>query len=705
VRPRTVAREGRRLASGEIAWLLAAPCAVITVAAMELLGGPLGRLVLSHRGHDIFLPEWRFALLPKPAEQGSYLIGLAAPVLLAVATLILARRSPRLRSRTAKLLVRASECAGATFVIVCMWVQRDTLYGATTGYPLLEYPHGFMQPFFTLRTLLAAAVLSAVVALAVRSDPMRRRAAKALNSQRRGLAAIGLVAAVFATVIWLLAGVNLGDTIRNATGSTIYNVKWPLDETFAVLDGRTPLVNFTAQYGSLWPYATALIMSVLGSTFGVFSVTMCAITGISLLAVFATLRRVTNSAVAALLLYLPFLANGFFTMEPGLVNRYGGLTLYALFPLRYAGPYLLVWLTARHLDLARPRQRWVLFLVAGLVVINNVDFGIPALGATFAAMLWVGLPLRWTSLSRLIRDTLAGLLAAYALVSILTLLRAGSLPRLGVMLFFSRIYGLDGWAQLPSQQLGIHIVIYLTYVAAIGTAAVFTVRRDPRRLLSGLLAWSGIFGLGLGGYYMGRSGPETAIAMFSAWTLTLALLAIAVVQRTAHNPAPRLTIAHVAVFFGMSVAACSLAQTPAPWTQIARLKRTAAPIDVASPRLKQTLIHYGQGKPEAIMNVVGDRVAYESGIVDVSPYIGTLTVFTTQQVSTILRALHNAGGRLLVLPVANTYEGFYRAVCVAGFSFIGQVNVAFEHELGKPNGLTLWSAPIPGVAPRPCPIQ
>ncbi len=66
-------------------------------------------------------------------------------------------------------------------------------------------------------------------------------------------------------------------------------------------------------------------------------------------------------------------------------------------------------------------------------------------------------------------------------------------------------------------------------MAALGAATVRAIRGDPGRTLSGLLAWSGIFGLGVGGYYMGRSSAEQLITMFSAWALALALLAFAAV--------------------------------------------------------------------------------------------------------------------------------------------------------------------------------
>ncbi len=651
---------------------------------MVLLGGPLGSLLLTNHGQVTILPEWEFALHPKPTEQARYLIALAAPLMLAVATLILAQRSLRLPPRTTGALVIVSQCAGAAFIIVCVWEQRT------------------IQTYFTAETLLAAGALAAGALCALKSDRVRGAVTGALSSRRAAVSAVGVAAAVLATVIWVLAGLNFSDTIGNAGGATIYNLKWPLDETFAVLDGRTPLVNFVPQYGALWPSVTALSMSVFGATFTTFSVTMCAITALSLIAIFALLWRVCGNAIGALALYLPFLATSLFFFAPPGVNRWGPITLYALFPVRCGGPYLLAWLTARHIDGAAPRRRWLLFGAAGLVALNNTDFGIPAFGATLAALLWLASPLRPRTAARLLGEALVGLLGAYTLASIVTLVRTGSPVHIGELFLFARIYGLTGLGDLPTPTLGLHIVIYLTYVAAIGLATVRAIRGNPGRLLTGLLVWSGVYGLGIGGYYMGRSAPEAVVMMFSAWALTLALLSLTVAQQIARDPRRRPTIAQFAVFFGMGVAACSLAQTPVPWAQIKRLEARAAPIELASPALKRLLVNNGGGRPEAIMSVLGHRVGYEAGIVDVSPFMGMISTFTLRQFNETLCALHTAGGRLLVLPNANTFRGFYIATQEAGFTLLGRSGIGFEAEVNKPDGLTLWSAPAKEAADGPC---
>jgi hypothetical protein len=437
-----------------------------------------------------------------------------------------------------------------------------------------------------------------------------------------------------------------------------------------VLDGRSPLVDFAAQYGSLWPYLLAAAMTLLGTSVGVFTALTTVLTGAALLAVYAVLRRLVTSATAALLLFAPFLATALYKMNGSFENRFSLATLTSMFPLRLAGPFLLLWLVARHLDGARPRARWPLFLAAGLVVLNNVEFGLTAAAATLAALMWATRPSR-PELGRIAREAGVGLAAALVLVSALTLLRAGSLPHLGMLVRYSDLFAGSGFgmfAMIPT--IGVSTVVFLTYVAAIGTATVraldgaFDGARD--RLLTGLLAWSGVFGLGIGAYYAGRSHPEVLINMFPAWALSVVLLTVVVLRDiagTRRAPAPTAVLCLVC----FAVLVCSLAQTPNPVGQLRRLDRTTAvrlvmPTAVAFIR--------GQTRPGervAILASAGHRLALKAGVTDVTPYTGIESMPTQEQLEETLRALRQAGGHKVITPVEGQIPEVVQAVEHAGF--------------------------------------
>jgi hypothetical protein len=161
----------------------------------------------------------------------------------------------------------------------------------------------------------------------------------------------------------------------------------------------------------------------------------------------------------------------------------------------------------------------------------------------------------------------------------------------------------------------------------------------------------------------------TLKSTFSAWALALALLTVVVVRYLAANPQRRPSIAAVAVLFGFGLAACSLAQTPMPWSQIERLQAPfvatteapdpspLVPSDDPETRRFVTSLARGttewvekQGAPVAILLTTGHRIADAYGVVNVSPYTGIHSLPSVQRVETTIDALRAAGGNTIVLP-------------------------------------------------------
>ena len=138
-------------------------------------------------------------------------------------------------------------------------------------------------------------------------------------------------------------------------------------------------------------------------------------------------------------------------------------------------------------------------------------------------------------------------------------------------------------------KIGIFLVVYVTFAAAIAAAAVRLVRRAEDVVLTAMLAWIGVFGLIAGAYFAGRSHPQVLIDLFSPWALALVLLTIVAVRALAARdwraPAP----AELAVLFGFGLAVCSLAQTPAPWSQVARI-RDLAPVAIFRQRAAEAFV-------------------------------------------------------------------------------------------------------------------
>jgi hypothetical protein len=655
----------RPLPADDAAWLATIPTAIVAVAAITLLGPPLGKALLAPQNVH-FWPGFQYALSPEPVQLGRFLVAQFVPFVLAIFTVAGVRwRAARASSMSDGLIV-AVQAAAVAFAVAC-WLAQEEALG-----PL--YPHRSPQillRFFTPRTMIVAGAGTLAIVLAVRNARMRAQVlAWARESRGRRLAA-GLVAIV-AIVVWLLHGVYTEGTIGAAFREVEYHIQFTYDETFAVLDGLSPLVNYATQYGSLWSYAFAAGMSLIGPSVGVWVAMALLATGLGMLAVFAVLRWVAGTSVRGLLLFLPVLATSFFMLGGTLENRYTYANYFGTFPMRYAGPSILAWLVARHLGGARPRQCWPLFLLAGVVVLNNADTGIPALGATALALLWSGGRPTRASVARLAFEATGGLAAAFALVSLLTLARAGVLPDLGLLLRFSRLFAKAGFGLFAMPTIGLHLVVYLTFVAALGAATVRALRAEPDRLLTGMLAWSAAFGLGAGAYFAGRAVPENLVAMFFPWAFATALLLIPALRSLSTVPWRRPPVAAVACVFGFGVMACSLAQTPTPWGQLQRLQQTVPPI-LGEPLGEQFVARrVRRGESAAILLPLGHRIGAALGVTDVSPYSSFLSMPTAEQLNETLAVLRADGGRKLFIRPLDVEGEIAQALADAGFKLVAQ---------------------------------
>lgn len=664
----------RALRPGELAWLLALPCAAVTLLLIVALGPYVGDTLLP-RSSVVFFANPAQELAPEPHEQGRFVVALLGPLLLAGAVSAFARRGARMRASVADTLVWGTQAALVVFAAVCLVVQRGLVFVVPLAEPVT-------QRYFTNATLAASALGAAAIVSGARSAHVRTLAGRWLR-ETRGRRLGWTLAAALLIAVWQLHAFSTEATVFEGNPPAVYHLQFTLDETFAVLNGRTPLVDFTAQYGSLWPYPVAALMSLLGTSVGVFTGLMCLISALSLLAIHDVLRRVARSALTALLLFAPFLATSFFLLRGPLENRYTLATIFADYPIRFAGPWLLAWLLARHLDRAvdgRRARTWPLFIVGGLVAINNADHGLPALGALVAALLWTT-PLTRERLGRLALAAAAGLLAAFALVASITLVRAGALPDLTLLLRFAQLYAAAGFAMLPMPALGLHTLIYVTFAAALAVATVRTVCGDSDRTLTGLLAFVAVFGLGSGAYYAGRSHPEVLVTSFAAWSLALALLTLLVVRRLTAHPRRWPQPAAALCLFAFFVTVCSLAQTPAPWSQIDRLGKTGEAIFRVPSGQQFVAEHVRRGERAAILLQLGHRIAENVGVTNVSPYTTAFATPAVDQLHDVVRALRAEGGTKVFVPTTPSAVPDVRPALAA---------VGFGRVAAEAGGAELW---------------
>jgi hypothetical protein len=641
------------------AWIAAVPSAVVVLLAILLVGPPLGTLLADSSQPRIW-PELRWAVQPEPTEQARYLVALTAPLVLAGSTAWLtARHGALLRRPTAHRWALVVQVLAGLALVACLVLQRTTTLG-------LHYAHSSRVVYFTGATL-AVALALAIGTLAVvrRPTAVQWLARWTRESPKRALAAT--LVAIALTAVTVLPALVTEASILSAEDDVIYHLRFTYDEVLAVLDGRSPLGDFVTQYASLWPYVVAVPLALVGATVGAFTTAMAALTAVTMLALFALLRRVTRSALLALALFLPLLATSAFRLHGPSVGRFSLINYYGTMPLRYAGPFLLAWLLARHLDGAWPRRPWPLLLAALLVAINNVDFGVPAFGATIAALLWA-LPPTQPRLRALARELAVAGALAVAVVTALVLLRTGELPDWLLPVRHAQLYAVAGYGMgRIDPQLGLSTIIYLTYVAAIGAATVLALRHPRERLLAGLLAWSGVFGLGSGSYYVGRSIAETLTNLFPAWALAVTLLTVFVgrglIARGGRAPRPM----ELACLFAFGLLVCSLAQTPSPVAQTRRIAGDGPAFFAHPPSEPFVAAHVRPGEPVAILAEVGHKMALNLGINNVSPYSSNESIATAEELEDVIVALRAAGGTKVFVATRLTPPAVRAALAGHGF--------------------------------------
>ncbi len=625
------AMAARPLAPSDLAWLLLLPAVAIAVPLVALLARPLGHLAFAAPPFHYWAPE---LIVRKASVQAGYLLTVGCACAYAAA-IVLARGGERLaRLRGRRAIVAVSQLLTVALLVLC-WIEQRHVR-----------PAGQTWLFFTRTTILVAAGLALATVAVARFAP--RPVLRVGRPER----AACFLAALALTAAWLAPAVATDSSIGFAPGEVVYLARFAFDEATSVLNGRSPLVDM-ASYATLWPYVTALPLWLANGSYAAFSLLMSAISAAGLLAIYAVLRRVAGRPLAALALYAPFLATSLF-VKGLMFTAYGEVRYFpgdyfGVFPLRYAGPYLLAWLTARQLDAPVQRQRSLalLFAAATLVALDNLDFGVPALAATLAALLCARRP----PLGVLARAVGAGALAALALVTALTLVRAGSLPQLGLLLRYGRTFSLGGYSNLALPGLGLHLVVTATFVAALAVAAVRTRAQAPAHTLTGMLAWSGLFGLGASVYYYAyRSHPIVLIDLFSMWTFALALLVIVVLRderlRRGWPALPQL-----AVLLGFGLAVCSLAQRPHPHQDLRRIAADAGTRPMFLPQLLATVASATRpGERVAILDALGHRIAREAGVVDVAPYTGLEQMATGEQMDDVVTLLAHEGGRRVFVP-------------------------------------------------------
>ena len=645
-------RDRLGLAPEDLAWLLAVAAAVLLAAAAAWLAPQLANLY-PEPATNVF-PIWRGAVIPEPVEQARGTMVLAAPFFLAL--LIASLGAPGATRPSLEPLVIGAQVAAFGLVALAVLEQPHV-------YRLFLAPDYFDRLLLSVPNLAAGTLLGlSLTALAATRRGERRATLRRVRARIEGFELVAVGLAVFATAIWLLPAVNTDATLPEAGPLATGHIATQTGDYVAIVNGRTPLVDYIAQYANLLPLLVEPVLSALDSSVASITLVMCVLSAIGLLAVYGVFREVARSAWIALILYLPFVALSLFPWnDEGPFREFNG-NYFGVLPGRYVGPFLLAWLCA--LSMRRRVPLWALYGSAGLVVINNAEFGGAALIALTAALLaGRDRSSEWRSrLGRAVGEAAVGLLGAVVISCAVILIRSGELPDPGLLTYFNNLFLRDSFGLVPMPALGLHWALYATHAGALALAAVRFARGDADRTLTAMLAFAGAFGLGSGMYFLGRSVQFQLMLLFPAWALSLALLAwtaAGLLIAAAGDPVRlrRLLLPACATLIGFGVMVSTLDRLPAPWRQVERLADGGPGLPRNAARERYVEANASAGERVLILGTAMDhRVAERAGVVNVSPWNGITALITPDEAELALDALEDEGGSMVFEVVTKVPE-------------------------------------------------
>ena len=588
---------------------------------------------------------------PEPTELVRFAIALVAAVIVAIA--VAAAPSRRFFGDSGVLRwARVGVPAAVIGLLVVGWVARSEPLSAGL----------FPQYFGNLDLAIALVIAGGIVCAIWRGwwTPQAHAKHPLGSRERLGTRVLSAVVALAATALFVSPAIYVDRNLADAPGVMLLHLPFAFGDFAAFGNGATPLGDFASQYSSLLPYALHLPLAALDYSPGGYTVLMALLSSAALLAVWRALALAADDERIGLALYVPVLAISLRPMLEAGDERFINASLLQTMPERYLLPCLLLWLCARHLRGRWPHSQLPLFLVAGLALLNNPEFGAPAYAAAFAATVAgriSGARLTARVVIDSARSALLGMALAAVLVATVTLIRGGSLPDPDLFAYFLRTHSSHGlWLQ-PMPAVGFQLIVYATFAGALILAAVRfrTAATDP--VVGGLLAFIGVFGLLAGGYYAGRSNAVSMVALFPAWGFALALLAWCAVRwltsaiRTGLSIATPVGALALSCLLGFGLAASDLLDAPAPWTQVQRLTDASErqlPLELSAEE-RFLSARTEPGEPVLILREYGHLLARRARVRNVSLIGDPVYLVSDDQLTALLADLRAAGGNRVFL--------------------------------------------------------
>src|SRR5689334_9268596 len=242
---------------------------------------------------------------PEPVEEARFLVAIAAPAALAGLVAILGSTRPGQRRLDSVVIV--VQLAALAFVAFAL---------TRTNTDLFVLPHQIAAPNWLPDYLVGPWVLGGGIAIGAAltfllfRDPEPGQRMRSFCAGAARIRWLPVVVATAAGVIWLLPAVITDANMIDA-GYAAGHIPLQFEDYLAVINGRTPLVDYIAWYSSLLPVVFAPVIATFNSSITTFSLIEAGLNLVAVLCVYAGLVHITRRRWVALGLFIPFLAISF----------------------------------------------------------------------------------------------------------------------------------------------------------------------------------------------------------------------------------------------------------------------------------------------------------------------------------------------------------------------------------------------------------
>lgn len=513
-------RSQQRLSFNIFFWAVLPLAAMIVCAGINWL---LPLAVAEKAPHiELFLPNVLSALKPEPLETAAYLFIICfMPLFYLAAYFAVLRLNPdNWPDKSKRYLFQA-----AIFVQIVFSALVLANSHMRVNFGIIAETAAFC----------AAGIIASFVFVLLSGGQRQPQLTLPVFSGRPGLASVlrrmfyVLCGAVL--IVGLMPAVFTNNNVGNAHINMLVHLPYTMGEFAAVLNGRSPGVDFFPQYQNLLPYLFLPYFRLFGVSVTSYTFCMGLLSAAGLLLVWLTFVKTARSGVAGGALFLIFAGLAFHAQRINDTERFYIFNYYAVAPLRYIALWVTGFLLALYLEKpVRARRLW-LFAAAALCVVNNPDFGVPALAGALVACFISPRENRLVVSPRemltLCAEAAVCFSGAVLLFMGVTFARSGHLPDFMAMTQYQRIFAANGFMALPVPPLGLYWVLLSTFLAALVAGFLPT---GENRILRGLLVFAGVSGCGAGMYYVGRSHHLVLHSIFPAWGVALALLLLFTVR-------------------------------------------------------------------------------------------------------------------------------------------------------------------------------